>query len=152
MISQFSVICAALSVLFSCLIGLFSLLFVFGWDIRIFVISEFQNSAFHIWFYPYSFKDDLQLDILDNVKNMIAVEEVGFDVPQKWVNKISTTDQLLDIPCNPSTGQKWDSLFCKVKFCRQTSLCSCLSMWRTLIVRNNYPWAIKDAFATIYAS
>ncbi|KAK9985788.1 hypothetical protein SO802_030739 [Lithocarpus litseifolius] len=67
----------------------------FGWSSELLIKGDHGRlAAFHIEsklfevvmderFYPYSLKDDLQLDILDNVKKMIAVEEVGFDVPQK---------------------------------------------------------------------
>nr|POE64344.1 putative purple acid phosphatase 20 [Quercus suber] len=46
-------------------------------------ISISQGGAWRSIWKVRRLKDDLQLDILDNVKNMIAVEEVGFDVPQK---------------------------------------------------------------------
>lgn len=44
-----------------------------------------------------SFKDDLQLDILDNNQVIIAVEEeFAVDIPENEANKISTTAHLID--------------------------------------------------------
>ena len=58
-----------------------------------------------------SFKDDLQLDILDNVQVMIAVEEYfAVDIPGNEVNKISTTAHLIVFLAAPSTGQMRFSL------------------------------------------
>ncbi|XP_059427939.1 uncharacterized protein LOC132161774 [Corylus avellana] len=44
-----------------------------------------------------SFKDDLQLDILDNNQVIIAAEEeFAVDIPENEANKISTTAHLID--------------------------------------------------------
>lgn len=44
-----------------------------------------------------SFKDDLQLDTLDNVEVMMAVEEeFAADIPNSEADKISTTAHLID--------------------------------------------------------
>lgn len=44
-----------------------------------------------------SFKDDLQLDTLDNVEVMMAVEEeFVVDIPNSEADKISTTARLID--------------------------------------------------------
>ena len=44
-----------------------------------------------------SFKDDLQLDTLDNVEVMMAVEEeFVVDIPNREADKISTTAHLID--------------------------------------------------------
>lgn len=44
-----------------------------------------------------NFKDDLQLDMLDNVEVMMAVEEeFAVDIPDSEASKISTTAHLID--------------------------------------------------------
>lgn len=44
-----------------------------------------------------SFKNDLQLDMLDNVEVMMAVEEeFAVDIPDTEANKISTAAHLID--------------------------------------------------------
>lgn len=44
-----------------------------------------------------SFKDDLQLDMLENVEVMMAVEEeFAVDIPDNEANKISTAAHLID--------------------------------------------------------
>lgn len=55
-----------------------------------------------------SFKDDLQLDMLEKVQVMMAVEEeFAVDIPDNDANKISTTDQLIIyITKNPQA--KWE--------------------------------------------
>ncbi|KAK9290589.1 hypothetical protein L1049_008760 [Liquidambar formosana] len=53
-----------------------------------------------------NFKDDLQLDMLENVEVMMAVEEeFALDIPDNEAYKISTTAHLIDLHCNPSTSQ-----------------------------------------------
>lgn len=58
-----------------------------------------------------SFKDDLQLDILDNNQVMIAVEEeFAVGIPENEANKLSTTAHLIDyLTAHPQA--KWDSLW-----------------------------------------
>lgn len=55
-----------------------------------------------------SFKNDLQLDMLDNVEVMMAVEEeFAVDIPDTEANKISTAAHLIDyISTHPQA--KWE--------------------------------------------